>query len=823
MLTSSWFVAVVQAAVVGPEGRSEVATALRVTGEAPSVDGRLTEPVWQRAPAIGSFVQRDPVEGIPAAFTTEVRVVFTEQAIYVAVRASDPNPDLIMAPLARRDQRPPGDWIGVMLDSQFDRRTAFEFSVNAGGVRRDVYRFNDFEEDVSWDAVWDVAVQRDEQGWTAEFRIPLSQLRFAARTPQRFGFNVYREVGRTHELQHWRLMSRNQRGVVSQFGELSGLDGVRPSRRLEVAPFIAGRAQPAPEGSPRDLTGGADLRFPLTSSVTLAASINPDFGQVEADPAVVNLSATEIFFPERRPLFVEGADYFRFALTADSLDSDAMFYTRRIGAAGSILGATKLLGRTAGGWSVGTMGAVTETEGFLAARLSRDFNDGRTLLGGFGTLMRRDPGDAADARHTSAAAVALTGSHRLGDGAHLVRGLVALSRVAGDAAAVLRTQTGPVHFFQRSDQDYAVVDSSRTSLEGVAAWMEVARDRGPWIWSAKVASRSPEFEVNDAGFLGESGRYLARGNLVRRWLAPTAHYLRAELGLESFWNTDWSGRIISRGGGIKSGVVLRNYLSLAAEAWRNFGGADPMALRGGPALMTPANWFFRAEVATDPVRPLRGRIGAVYRPRDQAVSQEFRIPAMVGIRPSSRFDLELTPSYEWNTHREQYVGTAAVGGTSEFVVGHLRQQTFRIGLRAGFTFTPTLTLQGYAEPFASSGEYAGFSRVDEAGSIRRSERVEPLPAARVETEGEQLRIDLDADGAADLVTPRPDFSILSVRSTFVLRWEYRNGSNVSLVMQHDRNDHRPWSGEEPFDMIGRIGSAAPETRIVLKASYWFML
>lgn len=826
VLAYGWLVVAAQSAVTDPKPRpvaDSAAIAVRAQWSPPKIDGRLDDSAWSAAIPIGHFTQRDPLEGAPASMPTEARVLFTDAAIYIGIRAHDPEPTLIMAPFARRDERPPGDWIGVMIDSHYDRRTAFEFAVNPAGVRRDVYRFNDFEEDVSWDGVWTVAIHRDQDGWSAEFRIPLSQLRFVARDQQRFGFNVYREIGRSHEVQHWRLMSKHQRGVVSEFGELAGLDGLRHTRRLEMSPFVAGRAQSGAAQSAGTVTSGADLRLPLASGVSLAASINPDFGQVEADPAVVNLSGTEVFFPEKRPLFVEGADYFRFPLSADSLDSDALLYTRRIGDTGSILGAAKVLGRTSSDWSLGTLSAVTNDQAFFAGRLSRDLHQGRTLLGGFGTFVRRDQESARTGLHSGAWTLALTGSHRFGDGSYLARALAGVSRVTGDTGAMALTQLSSVHFFQRPDQDYARFDPSRTSLTGLGAWAELARDRGPWTWSVKLATRSPNFEVNDAGFLAEAGRHLGRGHVSRRWLTAGGTFRRAELGMEGFWNADFGGVTIARGAGLKSSAQLLNYMTLAAEAWRSFGGADPIALRGGPALMRLGNYFFRVEGATDPNKPIRGRLGLVVRPRDEGVSNEIRLPATLGVRTSSRFDLELSPAYEWHWHREQYVGTGRTDSGERYVLGFLHQRTFRMGLRAGFTFTPSLTLQAYAEPFASSGRYSGYSQVTDPRARRSSLRVSNIPEAQIERGSEQVAFDLDGDGTADLTVPRPDFTVLSFRSTMVLRWEYRNASTASLVIQHDRNESSLIGNEDPFEVIGRLGSAIPATRVLLKVSYWLSM
>jgi hypothetical protein len=300
------------------------AVAVRARPQPPEVDGRLDDDAWRHAPAISGFLQREPHEGMPATEPTEARVVYTDRAIYVAIRAYDSKPHQIVGLLTRRDQWSPSDWLGVAFDSYRDRRTAFAFMVNPAGVKRDIYLYNDGDgEDDSWDAVWDVAVSRDSLGWAAEFRIPFSQLRFPKEVTYRFGFNLYRLISRLNEEQYWQLPPKKEPGFVSRFGDLVGIEEIQPPRRIELLPYSAAgntweRAEagnPFRTGKKSSARLGADLNLGLTPNLTLSATINPDFGQVEADPAVVNLTAFETFFPEKRPFFTEGLDIFRFPIS----------------------------------------------------------------------------------------------------------------------------------------------------------------------------------------------------------------------------------------------------------------------------------------------------------------------------------------------------------------------------------------------------------------------------------------------------------------------------------------------------------------------------
>ena len=444
-----------------PEG---VAVATRAT--APTLDGRLDDEVWSRATPTGSFRQRDPEEGSPGTERTEVRVLYDDEALFVGIRAFDSRPDQISAPLARRDESPPSDWVGILIDSYYDRRTSFEFVVNPAGVKQDSYHFNDGELDPTWDAIWEVATSRDAEGWTAEFRIPWSQLKFGGSQDRRFGFNIWRKINRTGELQHWKLMPRNGTGDASRYGELTGFTQLNPRRRVEITPYsVLGRSfssaeagNPFKTGSAGRATVGADVRYGLTSNLTLSAALNPDFGQVEADPAVVNLSAQETFYPEKRPFFTEGSDAFRFRITASPWSQEQFFYTRRIGRAPqlrpderggyassvhetTILGAAKVQGKTPGGWTIGALAALTSEEtaavvngagasfrdvieprtAYGVARLSRDFRSGRTVVGAFGTLVQRDLPETVTSLRSGALAAGFEMQHRFGNDRFLAR------------------------------------------------------------------------------------------------------------------------------------------------------------------------------------------------------------------------------------------------------------------------------------------------------------------------------------------------------------------------------------------------------------------
>ncbi len=527
------------ATVPGNPVRGLVIPAIRVQGHAPTIDGLLDDEAWSRAPVVSGFTQLEPDEGEPASERTEVRILYGAKALYVAFRAFDREPDSIAAQLTRRDSDSYSDGLHVLVDSYHDRRTAFHFGVNPLGVKSDIYRFDDTEEDASWDAVWDVATHMDDQGWTAEFRIPYSQLRFGNQDDQTWGINFAREIARRHETSTWAPIRQSDAAVVSKSGELQGLKGLGSPTRMELRPFTLTRLVRAPGDRENPFyrqndffsSGGVDVKYGVTNDLTLDVTVNPDFGQVEADPAQVNLTAFETFYPEQRPFFIEGAAIFNFGigLGDGDLGSESLFYSRRIGRppqggvdnrggyadtpdVSTILGAWKLSGKTQSGWSVGLLHAVTAEEtaqivsddgkdledpveplsNYAVARVQKDFRDGRSAIGFIGTAANRDK-DVADALQLRSGGYAggFDFRHRFGaQDRFLLNGYLLGSHVRGSEEAILLTQESPARYFQRPDASHVEVDPDLTSLSGWAGKLELFKvGGGYWRWGTTVVAK----------------------------------------------------------------------------------------------------------------------------------------------------------------------------------------------------------------------------------------------------------------------------------------------------------------------------------------------
>ncbi len=842
------------------------------------VDGRLDEPDWQSAEVSEGFVQVTPQPGAPATQRTTVRVLYDDRNLYVGMRMYDEEPDEIAAQLARRGSTGIfSDWAGIAIDSYHDRRTAFGFVVSPAGVQRDMLFHDDTEQDDSWEAVWDAAATVDSLGWTAEFRIPLSQLRFgqAEGDEQVWGINFARVIAREDEQAFWAPVPPTSSRLVSLFGTLHGLENLGPPRRLEITPYLLSRLDRAaidpddPFGTSGDVGFGAglDLSYGLGPNLTLTATLNPDFGQVEVDPALVNLTAFETFFPERRPFFLEDADIFRFAISGGPGDAEGLFYTRRIGrspqggppteatyaetpAPSRVLGAAKLSGRTRGGWSVGILNAVTGTQeirfvdahgepraapveprtNYGVLRVARDFRGGASSVGGIFTSVHRDRShERLGFLPSEAYAGGIDGRLRFGDDNWQVRGWVAASHVAGSSEAITGLQRASGRYFQRPDADHVDFDPARTSLAGWAGDVTLSRISGNrWRGGALLNARSPGFEVNDVGFLQDRDRVFAATWFGLVSFEP-GRFLR-EWSFFQNWQGVWTW---GRERGFVSSFLLGTFQARGGwggqgQVQVHFKGLDPVATRGGPALHRPPRASARASLHTDRRRSLFAELNGrgTYGLEDPGQA-EITVGASVTARPSPRLEVVVGPNWSRNRDPAQYVGEEAVGVSRHFLFGAIDQTTVSMDLRTNWTFTPDLSLELFAQPFVSVGRFTDFRRVSEPRASDFHDRFHTFEPGdelqEVEESGGRSVYGVFPDGGDDpaYTFADPGFRLGSLRGNAVLRWGFRPGSTLYLVWQQDRSVAGPAPGAFDLTQDARGVVAAPgKHAFVIKASYW---
>ena len=872
-----------QAAQTTPAaGARRAASAVRLTGAAPRLDGVLDDAAWAAAQPVSDFIQRAPNPGSPATLRTEARVLYDDAAVYVAFRAFDPHPDSIAAPVGRRDLAGvSSDWVHVMLDSYNDRRTAFRFSVNAAGVQKDAFHSNDTSEDLGWDAVWESAVKTDEQGWSAEYRIPLSQLRFSGTEgAQRWGLQLTREVARRSEIGDWSPIRPDVNGFVSQFGELAGITGLRSGRRLEVLPYTSARLTRAPDrpGDPfyssnQAAAGmGADLKYGLTSNLTLTATINPDFGQVEADPSEVNLSGFESFFSERRPFFTEGSDIFRvqsnfpYWTRGGGLRNDQPFYSRRLGrppqasdpdfefaerpTATTILGAAKLSGKTAGGWSIGVLDALTARErtryvdpadqrltatvepltNYLVARAIKDFRGGQSAIGGIVTSTVRDL-DESDPRLavlTRTAVVAgLDGRHRFGGGNYELRAAVLGSTVHGSTEAISRIQLGAGHYFQRPDASDVEYDPTRTSLSGWLADVKVEKTGGGHMRGGLYAhARSPGLEMNDVGYQRSTNWFLQGGWIGYNHFEPQGAFRRWNANFNAWNGYNFAGERLTTGINVNGSYTLKSNWGGWLGSDTEFPALRTDILRGGPAFMGPAYTHYEAGIETDRRKRVAGTLWMNGYNEWSTVGKSWTVGTDVTVRAGTRLRVTAGPAVTWGRDPWIFVASPAdEAGNPHYVFADIRQHTVSLTTRLSYAFTPKLTLDFYAQPFVAAGEYGGLKEVSDPRADEFDDRFSRFGTALTLEDG-VYSVDRDGDGAAEFTFDRPDFNFKALRSNLVLRWEYRPGSAMFVVWSQDRENFEADGRFRLSRDFGRLfdGGRSPSTNVLLvKFNYWLNL
>jgi hypothetical protein len=844
--------------------------AVRATGPV-RVDGRLDDAAWSAATPATSFTQLDPAEGQPVSERTEVRVLYDDEALYVGVRLHDTG--AVTTRLGRRDMSmEASDWLTVILDSYHDHRTAFGFELNPSGVRRDQTRSEETGEDDSWDPVWTGETSVDSGGWTAEMRIPFSQIRFNTAAQQTWGIQVERQIARKGEFSVFAFTPRSQPGGIPRFGHLTGLTDVRTGKRLEVLPYTLMKAEHVERGDnpfrdDREYTPdfGADLKYRLTSDLTLDATINPDFGQVEVDPAEVNLSTIETRFQERRPFFVEGADIFNFGTGG----GNSAFYSRRIGRAPQvpanysvadvpvetrILGAAKVSGRTRSGWSVGLLNAVTGreearfldvgTEGdslrgrqtveplsnYFVGRVRRDLRQGQTVVGGMFTAVNRNLDDdlLRSRLHSSAYNGGMDFRHQWKNRLWQLRGFVSGSHIQGDRRAIARTQLlQSYHYFQRPDQDEVRFDSTRTSLTGASTEVQLSYRPGRnWRPALLVGTTTPGYDVNDMGFQYRANRADLQGTLAYVENRPGRTFRNYQLDgyARNEWNYD--GEHIYNNYQVHGYGQFLNFWFAEFTAGTTLPGTvDDKLTRGGPLARRPGSWRVMGAVGSDDRKAVMGFFQTQYTNDDEGGSDLVMV-AQLQLKPSPRWNLSLTPIYQRTHVAAQYITSRADAAAvntfgRRYVLSELDQATLALETRLNVTFTTDLSLQVYAQPFLASADYGTPSELARPRTYDFGVYGQDVGDLEDADGGYFVYPQGSGEGQPRFFVPNLDFNLRSLRGNAVLRWEWRPGSTLYLAWQQERSDFAPYVGDFQMGRDRRaLFAAQPDNVLVLKVSYW---
>ncbi|WP_375326166.1 DUF5916 domain-containing protein [Flagellimonas sp. GZD32] len=843
---------------------------------APAIDGILEDQAWDMVEWGTDYIEWQPDENTPPTEQTKFKILYDSKNLYIGVRCYDAEPDKIVKRLSRRDGFE-GDWVEFNIDSYFDKRTAFSFSITAAGVKGDEFVSNNGNNwDASWNPIWYVKTHIDDEGWTAELRIPLSQLKFGNEEEQVWGLQSTRRYFRNEERSLWQRKPVDQPGWVSEFGELHGLKNIQPQKQLEIQPYTVAKTEtyeaeegnPFRDGSESNITVGLDAKIGITNDLTLDLTVNPDFGQVDADPSAIALDGFQIFFQERRPFFVENKNIFDFRVSqseaGNTFGSDNVFYSRRIGRSPQsypntndgefvdqpdntpIIGAAKFSGKTKDGWAIGVLESVTARRNaiirtgtgderkemvepmtnYFVGRLQKDFNNRNSYIGGLFTATNRENlPETLNFLHTSAYTGGFDFKHQWANRDWYIGGNITYSHVKGSEEAITNTQQSIGHLFNRVDADHVSVDTTKTSLTGTGGNVQIGKvGNGHWKFESGATWRSPELELNDIGFQRRADDIRHYTWVGYQTLKPDSTFRRVGINYNHWTAWDFAGN--------------HNTLQFNTNSWQNWKGNwftnigfnyapleyDNFALRGGPRLRQSPWMSFWNSVNTDSRKKIR--FSAFHNGR-KAVDNSIKTYYIEGgfvYQPINALRISAFPSLRINHDKLQFITNFEdVNGSPRYLNGEINQRTLSMSFRLNFTINPNLTIQYWGQPFISRGRYSNFKYITDPLAKSFEDRFMQYGPQQTSYADGVYGIDEDLDGIDDFAFDDPDFSFVQFRSNLVIRWEYIPGSEIFLVWSQDVSR----SGDPSEGLLPSLGDnifgQKPQNIFLLKATYRFVL
>jgi hypothetical protein len=851
-------------------------TAVRLTGERIDIDGLPDDAAWNAAEWEGDFIQITPYENRKPSQRTSFKILYDDNYIYALIRAYDTSPDSIERRMTRRDNEE-GDFLGIGFDSYHDLRTAFVFLINAAGVKTDAVVTEDGGNwDYNWDPIWYVKTGFDNEGWLAEIKIPFTQLRFGKKNEYTWGLQVGRVVFRNNEQTGWCLIPPNAPGWVSYFGELYGIKGIKPQKQKDITPYFVANVEryeksdedPFLTGKGSKLSGGLDAKFGLTNDLTLDLTVNPDFGQVEADPSVVNLTAYETYYEEKRPFFIEGRNIMDYTLTTGGpLSSDNLFYSRRIGrppqlypdteddeyvkpvSNTNILGAFKITGKTRNGWSIGVLESITQREtteidsfgsrrtepvepltSYSLVRLQKDLNEGNTRIGGMLTATNRQlDNPVLQKLHKSAYTGGFDFNHQWKDKTYYITLKTIFSHVAGTEEAIVETQTSAPRYFQRPDARHLKVDSSLTSLTGFGGTIMGGRaGNSKWPFLLWVTWRSPSLELNDLG-------YLYNPDIIQEifWVGyhnyePFSIFRQLLLNFNQWYGCTFGSEKLYFGLNFEAYTILKNYWDVSAGVAYDTRNASPTELRGGPMLFYSPGWTLFYNISTDSRKKLILSVTGQHYIGSERQFNYMNLSTGISWRVNKAFKMELSPNIVYYKYHIAYVDNVEDSlAIPHYIRGTLNQIETSLTLRFTLNITPDFTIQYYGMPFVSAADYNHYKYILDPSARRFSDRYNSFSAEQIIPvyDGDDIiySIDSDIDGTEDYRFDNPDFNTFQYRSNLVARWEYRPGSTVYLVWSFTQNRYKNEGSYSFKDDMGEIFRVHPHNIFLIKFSYRFGL
>ena len=834
--------------------------------EAPEMDGFINDKIWNNVPWGSNFIEVNPDENTAPTEQTKFKILYDQKYLYIALLALDASPKHITKRLSRRDSFE-GDRINVLIDSYHDLRTAFLFTVTAAGVRGDEIVTNNGDDiDDSWNPIWSAKAQIILQGWSAEMKIPLSQLRFGNAREQVWGLNVVRNLFCENELSAWDRIPVGSAGWVSEAGELRGLNNIKPQKQIEVQPFLAIQKEtyeaeignPYRDGHDSKINAGLDAKIGITNDLTLDLTINPDFGQVEADPAAIALDGFEIFNKEQRPFFIENKNIFDYRYAGNR---DNLFFSRRIGRSPqvysqnpensyidrpqntTILGAAKFSGKTKKGWSIGilesmtskefseinTNGAISESliepfTNYFVGRAQKDMNERNTFLGGIFTATNRSLTEVTSELIEAAYSGGIDFRHQWKNRTYYFQTNFVMSHVKGSPESILATQQSLTHLFDRVDATHVQLDPTRTSLTGTGGLVEFGKDGGQnWNYDMGFKWSSPELELNDIGFLKRSDQKFQFFNLKYRTAKPVSIFRNINFDFSQFNAYDFGGNHNRAQYQLRTRLRFLN--NSVISSWLTYKPIiyDNTALRGGPRWRFSEENFKSLFFRSDDRKKFNTKIGVMHSQSEDNNMSFLKFEVDFNYQILDALNVSLATEYSKRPNKTQYITQKDFSTTKRYILGTIDNQTFRSTFRINYTINPNLSLQYYAQPFISRGQYSDFKYVTDATANRLSDRFQLYDNTQVQYEGGTYYFDDNLDGIDDYNMSNPDFSVVQFNSNLVLRWEYIPGSELFLVWsQGIRTDVSLENGLIEIAQNG-ILEHQPQNIFLIKATYRFNL